>query len=282
VGRPGTLDRYSGTVLPSADRPIRFVDLASRAAQQFLNQDVMYATNPDTRDETKYITHLVITDFSTAEGLRLALEAIEAVSENGTNTSRSARIGMIHNGKMTSHIFNLIHASQASQMGSKMAGFLRGLLKESLEAAKAGGPLSLEAGEKIASDYKLNLESLRAKMSEVETSTLAERHRNFYRDVIKTSDGSSAVITNGRVVEITPGTEFNSLDYELLTRFEYNARVQPVEIAFQDIKFQGVDADVITGNYISNAIMATSSLLGIDESKDAQKMSVPAYLPRSL
>jgi len=282
VGRPGTLDRYSGTVLPSPDRPIRFVNLASRSAQKFLNNDVKYATDPATRDETKFTTHLIVTDFSTIEGLQLALEAIRAVESSGTATSRSARIGMVHNGKTASHTFELLHASQASQLGSKMSGFLLALLQKSVEAVKEGAPLSKKAGEKLASDFKLNLETLRAKMSQEEISSLSDRHRSFVKEIIQISDGSSAVVTNGRVVEIAPGTEFNHLDYELLTRFEYNGRIQPVENAFQEIKFQDIDADVITGNYISNAIMATSSLLGIDESNDVQKMSVPAYLPRTL
>jgi len=281
MNRPGILGRYSGTVLPSTDRPIKFSNLASRTAQQFLNNDVKYITDPTTRDVLKYMTHLLVTDFNTADGLQLALHALNAVEKASSETSRASRFGFVHVGNATSATLSSIYAAQASQLSTKIPEFLRKVLEKSLEISKNQKTVTQEDVNEIVKENNLNVEKFQNSLSSDEVKGLLLKHKSFAREVLNLEDGDTAVVSNGRIVEIIPSVEFNDLDFELLTRFEFERRTKPVEQAFQSIKFESIDSDTVTSSYISNVIMATSSLLGIDESNEVRKMSLPSYLAKT-
>eukprot|EP01117_Protostelium_nocturnum_P013438 TRINITY_DN5014_c0_g1_i1.p1 TRINITY_DN5014_c0_g1~~TRINITY_DN5014_c0_g1_i1.p1 ORF type:complete len:846 (+),score=307.48 TRINITY_DN5014_c0_g1_i1:135-2672(+) len=271
MSREGVLPRYSGMVLPSSENPIQFLDLTSKQTREFIKNQVKFISDLSKKDETKSISHIVVSDFNTYEGVKLASDALKSLRKEDSLGQKSSRVGFIHNGAQKSQLLDSILAAQKSQSASKTNAFVFAAVENALESLK-----NQKEGVDFSFDPKGIVESNGLSFDSVHLKQSDNNHQKnliLLRELGITSP--STIITNGRIVKIPKGSNFNDLDFDLLTRFEFNSRTKPVEEAFESVAFEGVDPDLLNSDYIANAIMGSASLLGIDEANEVQKAEIP-------
>jgi UDP-glucose:glycoprotein glucosyltransferase len=270
LNQPGTFTRYSKHVVPSTAYPLKFVSLLDSADQNAL-ASAAYFSAPGRENDVKMLTHIVCADVETPQGQRLALEALRSLSAEGKEQpTRVAIFGMSESATPT---WQALHASASSIGGKNSVHAALALAKEVLAEAPVDDIVA--AGERAG----ISSNTLRALLAD--RKTLDATHaaqRGFCLRVAKSLVNPAAVIvTNGRVLGLDGTANFTAYDFELLERFESH-RASSAQQEIEDIAFEGVDPDMVTSDFRSNALMKAVSLLGVDESQGIRKLSIPPHI----
>lgn len=129
----------------------------------------------------------------------------------------------------------------ASQLTSKRIPFVTQLFKAALEKTQRQTLLTREDLLQIAKESSLNLKKFEEALNkDLELDALTAQ-RSFCQRVLEVPLGTSAVITNGRLVSLDES--FIASDFVFLATFELQNRAEKVKEFLDSVSFDSVPAE---------------------------------------
>lgn len=266
------IQRYNPKIIADgkATKP-KFVSLcASILAKESVLNDLYYLHSPETFDDLKPVTHILVVDVTSRKGMKLLHEGIRYLI-GGT---KNARIGVLFNANddatLPSLFFMKVFEITASSYGHKkgvlqfidqLCSFYEDeymlssgvtesyqtLMDKVLQLADANG-LPSKGFETACSGFYV--ETFKGYLNKV---------TQFLYRTIGLEYGVNAVITNGRVIRLADGITFLSHDLHLLESLEFKQRIKHIAEIIEEIKWEDIDPDMLTSKFISDIVMAISS-----------------------
>ncbi|KAL1553421.1 UDP-glucose:glycoprotein glucosyltransferase isoform X2 [Salvia divinorum] len=266
------VQRYNPKIIADgkAVKP-KFVSLCqSILVKESVLNDLHYLHSSETFDDLKPVTHILVVDVTSKKGMKLLHEGIRYLI-GGT---RYARIGVLFNvnddATLPSLLFMEVFKTTVSSYGHKkgVLQFIDQLCsfyeKEYMSSsgvtenyqALTDKVLQLAVANGLPSkDY----ESACSGFSAESFQGYIKKVTQFLYRTIGLEYGVNAVITNGRVVKLFDGSTFVSHDLHLLESLEFKQRIKHIAEIIEEIKWEGIDPDVLTSKFISDIVMAISS-----------------------
>ncbi|KAG5548754.1 hypothetical protein RHGRI_014196 [Rhododendron griersonianum] len=279
--------RYNPQIIADGKVKPKFVSL-SRATlrNDFIQNDVSFLHSPETVDDLKPVTHLLVIDVTSKKGINLLREGILYLIEG----SKNARLGMLFNADPNVGFPSLLfvkasevaaasysHKRKVLDFLDKMCAFYEHEYKLSSSIVSEGNQAFIDKVCDLADANGLPSKCLRTALSELSVDELRE-HLNkvgqFLYGQLGLESGSNAVITNGRVsfiwaasdelkyslivIRVDNGT-FLSHDLRLLESVELKNRIKHIVEVIEEVKWEGIDPDMLTSKFISDIIMSVSS-----------------------
>ncbi|KAL0365044.1 UNVERIFIED_CONTAM: UDP-glucose:glycoprotein glucosyltransferase [Sesamum angustifolium] len=270
------IQRYNPKIIAEGKTKPKFVSLsASVLAKESVLNDLYYLHSPETMDDLKPVTHLLVVDITSKKGMKLLREGIRYL----IGGSKNARIGVLFNSNVHATLpslffmkaFEITASSYSHKKGvlqfldqlcsfyeqeyilaSGVAESYQALMDKIFEIADANGLPS--------KGYETGLSGFSA---EILRSYLNKVTQFIYR-TFGLEYGANAVITNGRVSSVHLITFLNH-DLHLLESLEFKQRIKHIAEIVEDIKWEDVDPDMLTSKFISDIVMAISSSISVRE-----------------
>ncbi|KAH6755044.1 EMS-MUTAGENIZED BRI1 SUPPRESSOR 1 [Perilla frutescens var. hirtella] len=279
------VQRYNPKIIADgkAAKP-KFISLcASILVKESVLNDLYYLHSPETFDDLKPVTHILVVDITLRKGMKLLHEGIRYLISG----SKYARIGVLFNANddatLPSLFFMKVFEITASSYGHKKAVLqfidqlcsfyedeymlssgvtesYQALTDKVLQLADANG-LPSKGFESACSGFS----------AEIFRGSLKKGTQFLYR-TFGLEFGVNAVITNGRpvlssnigrnimqVIRLSDGITFLSHDLHLLESLEFKQRIKHVAEIIEEIKWEDIDPDMLTSKFISDIVMAISS-----------------------
>ncbi|KAK6136507.1 hypothetical protein DH2020_029743 [Rehmannia glutinosa] len=281
------VQRYNPKITGDGKAKPKFVSLcASILAKESVLNDLYYLHSPETIDDLKPVTHLLVVDITSKKGMKLLREGIHYLIAG----SKDARIGVLFNANEDASLPSLLfmkvfeitassysHKKGVLQFLDQLCSFyeqdyiLASGVTESYEAlidkvvqlADANG-LPSKGFESALSGF--SAENLKSYLNKV---------TQFLYRTISLERGVNAVVTNGRVIRLFDGSTFLSHDLHLLESLEFKQRIKHIAEIIEDIKWEGVDPDMLTSKFISDIVMAISSSISLrDRSSEGARFEI--------
>ncbi|KAL0384582.1 UNVERIFIED_CONTAM: UDP-glucose:glycoprotein glucosyltransferase [Sesamum radiatum] len=252
------IQRYNPKIIAEGKTKPKFVSLcASVLAKESVLNNLYYLHSPETVDDLKPVTHLLVVDITSKKGMKLLREGIRYL----IGGSKNARIGVLFNSKVDATLPSLffmkafeITASTYSHkkgvlefldqlcsfyeqeyiLASGVAESYQALMDKIFEIADANGLPS--------KGYETSLSGFSA---EILRSYLNKVTQFIYR-TFGLEYGANAVITNGRVIRLSDGSTFLNHDLHLLESLEFKQRIKHIAEIVEDIEWEDVDPDLLT------------------------------------
>ncbi|KAL0357165.1 UNVERIFIED_CONTAM: UDP-glucose:glycoprotein glucosyltransferase [Sesamum calycinum] len=271
------IQRYNPKIIAEGKTKPKFVSLsASVLAKESVLNDLYYLHSPETMDDLKPVTHLLVVDITSKKGMKLLREGIRYL----IGGSKNARIGVLFNSNVHATLpslffmkaFEITASSYSHKKGvlqfldqlcsfyeqeyilaSGVAESYQALMDKIFEIADANG-LPSKGYETSLSGF--SAEILRSYLNKV-TQFI---YRTFGLEYC-----ANAVITNGRVIRLSDGSTFLNHDLHLLESLEFKQRIKHIAEIVEDIKWEDVDPDMLTSKFISDIVMAISSSISVRE-----------------
>ncbi|KAG6391795.1 hypothetical protein SASPL_149555 [Salvia splendens] len=249
----------------------KFVSLCeSILVKESVLNDLHYLHSSETFDDVKPVTHILGVDATSKKGMKLLHEGIRYLI-GGT---KYARIGVLFNvnddATLPSLLFMEVFKTAVSSYGHKkgvlqfidqLCSFYekeymsssgatenhQALIDKVVQLADANG---LPSKGFVSACSGFSAENFRGYLKKV---------TQFLYRTIGLEFGVNAVITNGRVVRLFDGSTFLSHDLHLLESLEFKQRIKHIAEIIEEIKWEGIDPDVLTSKFISDIVMAISS-----------------------
>ncbi|KAG8368795.1 hypothetical protein BUALT_Bualt15G0083900 [Buddleja alternifolia] len=265
------VQRYNPKIIADGKAKPKFVSLCAPVlAKESVLNDLYYLHSPETMDDLKPVTHLLAVDITSKKGVKLLREGIHYL----IGGSKIARIGVLFNAKegatvpslVFMKVFEVTVSSYSHKKGvlkfldqlcsfyeqeyisaSGVAESYQALIDKVYQLADANG-LPSKGYESTISGF--SAENLRSYLKKV---------TQFLYRTVGLDCGVNAVITNGRVIRLFDGVTFLSDDLHLLESLEFKQRIKHIAEFIEDIKWDGVDPDMLTSKFISDVVMAISS-----------------------
>ncbi|MBA0862880.1 hypothetical protein Goshw_013908 [Gossypium schwendimanii] len=258
------ISRYNPQILADGKVKRRFVSLASSilGGDSVLNE-INYLHSPETVDDVKAVTHLLVVDVTSKKGIKLLREGIHYLI-GGT---KGARVGV------------LFSASQIADLPSL-------LLTKTFEITAASYSHKkkvLDFLDQLCSFYehKYILRSTTAAESNQEfvdkVYELAEANELFSKPYKSSLPEASDVKLRERLNKVTPlgASVFLSDDLHLLESIEFKHRIKHIVEIIEEVNWQDVDPDMLTSKYISDVIMFVSSSMATrDRSTESARFEI--------
>ncbi|XP_077249735.1 EMS-MUTAGENIZED BRI1 SUPPRESSOR 1 isoform X2 [Tasmannia lanceolata] len=270
--------RYNPQITGEGKDQKRFVSLPTSilGRESFLN-DISYLHSPETVDDLKPVTHLLVVNVTSKKGLKLLRGGIHYLMQG----SKRARIGIIFNSNTVSpspttllaKVFEVTASSFSHK--PKVLEFLdqvcslhesRYMLTSSLDAENF--QLLVQKVCELAVANGLPCEEYRTAVSDFSVDVLKnqlDKVSSFLYRQVGLEFGVSAVITNGRIVLPSDGITFESDDLGLLEFLEFEQRIKQIAEIIEEVEWQDTDPDSLTSKYISDVIMLVSSSMATRE-----------------
>ncbi|MBA0717017.1 hypothetical protein Golax_004863 [Gossypium laxum] len=258
------ISRYNPQILADGKVKRRFVSLASSilGGDSVLNE-INYLHSPETVDDVKAVTHLLVVDVTSKKGIKLLREGIHYLI-GGT---KGARVGV------------LFSASQIADLPSL-------LLTKTFEITAASYSHKkkvLDFLDQLCSFYehKYILRSTTAAESNQEfvdkVYELAEANELFSKPYKSSLPEASDLKLRERLNKVTPlgASVFLSDDLHLLESIEFKYRIKHIVEIIEEVNWQDVDPDMLTSKYISDVIMFVSSSMATrDRSTESARFEI--------
>ncbi|XVF67689.1 hypothetical protein PTKIN_Ptkin10aG0141700 [Pterospermum kingtungense] len=281
------VSRYNPQIIVDGKVKPKFVSLASSVlgGESVLNE-INYLHSPETVDNVKPVTHLLAVDVTSKKGIKLLREGIRYL----IGGSKGARVGVLFSAGQDADLpslllvktFEITAASYSYK--KKVLEFLDQLCSfyehdyilrspaaaESTQAFIDKVYELAEANELSSKAYKSSLpEILDFKLREYMHKVAQSLYRQF-----GIASGVNAVITNGRVTSLDAGV-FLSHDLQLLESIEFKRRIKHIAEIIEEVKWQGIDPDMLTSKYVSDIIMFVSSSMATrDRSSESARFEI--------
>ncbi|KAI8555132.1 hypothetical protein RHMOL_Rhmol05G0150600 [Rhododendron molle] len=279
--------RYNPQIIADGKVKPKFVSL-SRAIlrNDFIQNDVSFLHSPETVDDLKPVTHLLVIDVTSTKGINLLREGIRYLIEG----SKIARLGMLFNADPNVGFPSLLfvkasevaaasysHKRKVLDFLDKMCAFYEHEYKLASSVVSEGNQAFIDKVCDLADANGLPSKCLRTALSELLVDELRE-HLNkvgqFLYGQLGLESGSNAVITNGRVIRVDNGT-FLSHDLRLLESVELKNRIKHIVEVIEEVKWEGIDPDMLTSKFISDIIMSVSSSIATrDRSSESARFEI--------
>ncbi|KAI9335332.1 UDP-glucose:glycoprotein glucosyltransferase-domain-containing protein [Obelidium mucronatum] len=253
--QPNVHQRRNPYIFPSEDHPLRFVDFLGKKVDSKMLKSLSYVSER----EGAVVSIIVIADFESSAGLRLAQSSLEFIS-----TSPQSRVSFIHNPSLkritTLSTRTLLHKAVKLLVTAGSSTSITSTLVDAIKALGegdfnfAGNGKLFDQGDVDSGADNGEFEKWSA------TATL------FAKNVVGFKDGEAGVIVNGRVVGPFANPElFTDEDMELLTSNEYRDRIEKIDDALTAMTLGGVSDKA---KWISDAVMKISALTADQSSSD--------------
>ncbi|KAK1287551.1 UDP-glucose:glycoprotein glucosyltransferase [Acorus calamus] len=268
--------RYNPQIVGEKNDQKKFVSLSASAldGDSILN-DISYIHSHETHDDLKPVTHLLIVNAASKEGMKLLHEGIRYL----IGGSKIGRIGVLFNIHDDSLSPSILLAKVFKVTGTsfsykkKLLDFLDQLcsfyeseymLNSSVDAE--GVQLFTNKVCELAEANDLPSEDYKAALLSFSVDKIKD-HLNKVAYLLDKQfgleSGVSAVITNGRVILLNDENSFLSDDLRLLESLEFDQRVKHIVEVIEKVEWQDVDPDSLTSKYISDVIMFVSSSMAV-------------------
>ncbi|XP_051146784.1 UDP-glucose:glycoprotein glucosyltransferase [Andrographis paniculata] len=281
------VQRYNPKIIGDGKASPKFVSLsASILTKDSVLNALHYLHSPETMDDVKPVTHLLVVDITSKKGMKLLREGIRYLIDGSTN----ARIGVLFNANKDTTLpgfvfikaFEITASSYSHKKGvlqflDQLCAFYeqhhvvvsgtsesyQSLVDKILQLADANGLPS--------KGYESALPELSAESSRTDLKRVAQ----FLYSTSGIEGGVNAVITNGRVIRIFDGSSFLSHDLRLLESLEFKKRIKNIAEIVEEIKWEDMDPDLLTSKFISDIVMAlTSSISTRDRSSESARFDI--------
>ncbi|KAK1310475.1 UDP-glucose:glycoprotein glucosyltransferase [Acorus calamus] len=268
--------RYNPQIVGEKNDQKKFVSLSASAldGDSILN-DISYIHSHETHDDLKPVTHLLIVNAASKEGMNLLHEGIRYLIRG----SKIGRIGVLFNIYDDSLSPSILLAKVFKVTGTsfsykkKLLDFLDQLcsfyeseymLDSSVDAE--GVQLFMNKVCELAEANDLPSEDYKAALLSFSVDKIKD-HLNKVAYLLDKQfgleSGVSAVITNGRVILLNDENSFLSDDLRLLESLEFDQRVKHIVEVIEKVEWQDVDPDSLTSKFISDVIMFVSSSMAV-------------------
>ncbi|KAL8061150.1 hypothetical protein ABFX02_02G069400 [Erythranthe guttata] len=265
------VQRYNAKIIADGKVKPKFVSLcASILAKESILNDLYYLHSPETMDDLKPVTHLIVVDMTSKKGMKLLREGIRFLISG----SKIARVGVLFNANKDATLPSLVFM-KAFEITASSYSHKKGVLQfldqlcsfYEQEYILASG--DTKSYQKIidkvfqladANGLPSNAyESSLSRFSAENLTSYLNKVAQFLFRTIGVESGISAVVTNGRVIQLLEGSTFLSHDLHLLESLEFKQRIKHIAEIIEEIKWDDVDPDVLTSKFISDVVMAISS-----------------------
>ncbi|KAL0422276.1 UNVERIFIED_CONTAM: UDP-glucose:glycoprotein glucosyltransferase [Sesamum latifolium] len=281
------IQRYNPKIIAEGKTKPKFVSLcASVLAKESVLNDLYYLHSPETMDDLKPVTHLLVVDITSKKGMKLLREGIRYL----IGGSKNARIGVLFNSKVDATLPSLFfmkafgitastysHKKGVLQFLDQLCSFyeqeyiLASGVSESYQALMDKIFEIADANGLPSKGYETRLSGFSA---EILRSYLNKVTQFIYR-TFGLEYGANAVITNGRVIRLSNGSTFLNHDLHLLESLEFKQRIKHIAEIVEDIEWEDVDPDMLTSKFISDIVMAiSSSISGRERSSESARFEV--------
>ncbi|XP_043704312.1 UDP-glucose:glycoprotein glucosyltransferase [Telopea speciosissima] len=269
--------RYNPQIIGEGKDQKKFVSLsASVLGNESVFNDINYLHSHGTVDELKPVTHLLAVNILSRDGLKLIREGIQYLMEG----SKRARVGVVFTSsnddtsldllfiKVFGHtVSSFSHKQSVLEFLDQLCSFYQKqyILGSSFEAGSA--VTFIEKVCQLAEKNGLPSEDYKTVLSDLSMDRLKhylDRVSHFLYGQLGLEMGSSAVITNGRLMSLV-GRTFVSHDLGLLESLEFDQRTKHIMEIIGGVEWQDVDPDILTSQYISDLIMCVSSSMALRE-----------------
>ncbi|XVE93241.1 hypothetical protein REPUB_Repub01dG0173400 [Reevesia pubescens] len=272
-----SVSRYNPQIITDGKVKPSFVSLASSVlgGEPVLN-DINYLHSPETVDEVKPVTHLLAVDVTSRKGIKLLHEGIRYL----IGGSKSARVGVLFSASQDADLPSILfvktfeitaasysHKKKVLEFLDQLCSFYeRNYILRSSTAAESAQAF-IDKVYELSEANELSSKAYKSSLPEASDLKLIE-HLNkveqfLYRQ-FGIASGVNAVITNGRVTSLDTGV-FLSHDLLLLESVEFKHRIKHIVEIIEEVKWQGIDPDILTSKYVSDIIMSVSSSMATRE-----------------
>ncbi|KAL2460508.1 UDP-glucose:glycoprotein glucosyltransferase [Abeliophyllum distichum] len=281
------IQRYNPKIIADGKVKPKFVSLsASILGKESVLYDISYLHSPETMDDLKPVTHLLAIGITSKKGMKLLREGIHYLIDG----SKNARIGVLFTANEDTNLPSLyfvkVFEITASSYSHKK-GVLRFLDQfcsfYEREYMLASG-VTASTQELIDKVFELadanglpskGYESALSGFSTSKLKTHLNKVTQFLYKQLGLEYGVNAVITNGRVIQLLDGNTFLSHDLHLLESLELKQRIKHLVDIIEDVKWEGIDPDMLTSKFISDIVMAISSSMGLrDRSSESARFEI--------
>ncbi|XP_010523682.1 PREDICTED: UDP-glucose:glycoprotein glucosyltransferase isoform X2 [Tarenaya hassleriana] len=268
--------RYNPQITTNGKSKPRYVSLASSSGRgEFVLNDVTYLHPPETSDNVKYVTHLLVVDVATKKGIKMLHEGVRYLIEG----SKAARLGVLFSSYQNAHPHSLlfikvfkITASSFSRRGNVLA-FLDQLclLYEHESLFKIKSPTGVATSQMFIDKVIENAEAYGFSSKAYESCLLESSDEKLLEHLMKVNQFLSwdlglesdmnAIITNGRVIFPVDERTFLSHDLQLLELVELSQRIKHVREIIEGVEWRTMDPDLLTSEFLSDVFMFVSSAM---------------------
>ncbi|KAL3638178.1 hypothetical protein CASFOL_018048 [Castilleja foliolosa] len=265
------VQRYNPKIIGDGKVKPKFVSLCGPIlAEASVLNDLYYLHSPETIDDLKPVTHLLVVDITSKEGMKLLREGIRYL----IGGSKNARLGVLFNADEVASLPSLFfmkafeittssysHKKGVLQFLDQLCSFYEQEYISASEATESYAAL----GDKISQLADANelpskgFESALSGFSAENLRIYSNKVTQFLYRTIDLESGVNAVVTNGRVIRLLDGSTILSDDLHLLESLEFKQRIKHIYEIIEDLKWEGVDPDLLTSKFISDIVMAISS-----------------------
>ncbi|CAA0841506.1 UDP-glucose\\x3aglycoprotein glucosyltransferase [Striga hermonthica] len=281
------VQRYNTKIITDAKSKPKFVSLcASVIAKESVLNDLYYLHSPETTDDLKPVTHLLVVDITSKKGMKLLREGIRYL----IGGSKNARVGVLFIANETTSLpglfFMKVFETTASSYSHKkgVLQFLDQLCsfyEQEYMSASGVTESYVALSEKVfqlADANGLSSKGLESKLSGFSADNLRIYINKVTRFLYKTLGlelGVNAVVTNGRLIRLDDGSTFLSHDLDLLESLEFKQRIKHIAEIVEDLKWDGVDPDMLTSKFMSDIVMTISSSISMrDRSSESARFEI--------
>ncbi len=281
--KPDVLNAYSPLLFVQPKNPLRVLQLAvtpepaQRTWEELsaegktarILESRRYVCGPAALDEMQQISYLLPLDLSSPTLLRAARNLLVRLQQN---PALPVRVGFLSVGEADAREHELA-ALLATQRPSRLLGLVADWVAQLLHEEAAD-----------ADALKIARESVKKYLAE-HAAALAQQSahdRLFYQEVLHPQAEHSALLVNGRVLELPMARAALSVsEWDLLEMYERRERVERVWPQLMELAFEGVDADLQTSDFRTDVCMRVISLLATDQERGLEKAAVPHGLQAS-
>ncbi|CAM8984047.1 unnamed protein product [Rhodiola kirilowii] len=279
--------RYNPQIIGDGKSKSRFVSLSASVIQRgSILSEVNYLHSPETSENVKPITHLLIVDVTSKKGLKLLQEGIRYLLQGSAN----GRLGVLFSSKNTSvssflfaEIFDMTASSYSHKREVlKFLDFLCSLYEsEILVTSPITTSIIQEFVEKVCELAEANeippegYRSASSKIWKEGAFDYLSKVAQFLHHRLGLESGDNAIISNGKVLLAVDESSILSDDLHLLEMVELKQRVKSIAEAIDEAEWQDIDPDALTSKFISDVVMAVSSSMALrDQSPERARFEV--------
>ncbi|KAK0591027.1 hypothetical protein LWI29_034667 [Acer saccharum] len=271
------INRYNPQIVVNDKVKPRFISLASSIlGGESVLKDVNYLHSPETIDDLKPVTHLLLVNITSKKGIKLLREGIRFL----IGGSKSARLGVLFSGSNDADLSSFLfvkafeitvstysHKKKVLDFLDQLCTFYEHMFFLASPFTSESTPAFIDSICRFAEANGLSSEAYRSSLPHEYSAGEVRKHLNevaqfLYWQLGMESD-VNAVITNGRVIFPIDENTFLSHDLNLLESVELKHRIKHIweiieEVNWQDI-YPDVDPDMLTSKFFSDIIMVVSS-----------------------
>lgn len=270
--------RYNPHIIGEGKGRKKFISLfTSFFGSETMLQAVSYLHSPGTADDLKPVTHLLVVNATSREGIKLLHEGINYLIEG----SERARVGVLlyvnSEARSPALLLAKVFERTASSFSNKekvlvfldqLCTFYESHYISVLSLDSESFSLFVEKICELAEMHGLPPDDYKSFLSDISLDVITKQMNkvlNFFYGQIGPEFGTGAVITNGRVLIPSGENPFLSDDFGLLESIEYEQRTKYILEIIKEVEWQDIDPDDLTSNFYSDLIMVVSSSMSIRE-----------------